>query len=163
MHLVLVSPVFKAMLSGQFKEAGMLRELGFVEIPLLDDDPKALAILLDIIHGHIDRVPLQVELKTLTELAIEIDYYQFQEVSSIFSAFWTNSMQTEFGSYTRELLENLCITWVFRDAYRFARATKLLVLRTKSNISECDVSGLPLPASVIGKLLHFSTVDVVRC
>jgi hypothetical protein len=50
-HLMLVSPVFKAMLQhSNFKEGNELQTNGKVEVPLPDDDPDAFKILLDIIQ-----------------------------------------------------------------------------------------------------------------
>jgi hypothetical protein len=50
-HLMLASPVFKAMLQhSNFKEGQELHVNGKVEIPLPDDDPEAFKILLDIIQ-----------------------------------------------------------------------------------------------------------------
>jgi hypothetical protein len=50
-HLMLASPVFKAMLQhSNFKEGEELHSTGKVEVPLPDDDPDAFKILLDIIQ-----------------------------------------------------------------------------------------------------------------
>lgn len=50
-HLMLASPVFKAMLQhSNFKEGDELHSTGSVEVPLPDDDPDAFKILLDIIQ-----------------------------------------------------------------------------------------------------------------
>lgn len=50
-HLMLASPVFKAMLQhSNFKEGEELHSTGKVSIPLPDDDPDAFKILLDIIQ-----------------------------------------------------------------------------------------------------------------
>jgi hypothetical protein len=50
-HLMLASPVFKAMLQhSNFKEGEELQTNGKVSVPLPDDDPDAFKILLDIIQ-----------------------------------------------------------------------------------------------------------------
>jgi hypothetical protein len=50
-HLMLASPVFKAMLQhSNFKEGEELHSTGKVSVPLPDDEPDAFKILLDIIQ-----------------------------------------------------------------------------------------------------------------
>jgi hypothetical protein len=50
-HLMLASPVFKAMLQySNFKEGEELHANGRAEVPMPDDDPVAFKILLDIIQ-----------------------------------------------------------------------------------------------------------------
>jgi hypothetical protein len=53
-HLIMVSPVFKAMLQrDNFREGQQLGNTGSVEIPLPDDDSDAFLIILDIVHGMV--------------------------------------------------------------------------------------------------------------
>lgn len=54
------SPAFKVMLYGPFTEAKPKVGEWIVRLP--EDDPRAFAILLDIIHGRSDRVPMDLHL-----------------------------------------------------------------------------------------------------
>ncbi|KAL8907443.1 MAG: hypothetical protein Q9207_001413 [Kuettlingeria erythrocarpa] len=51
-HLILASPVFKRMLQISFKEGQQLSSQGHTELPLPDDNPAALLVLLNLIHGN---------------------------------------------------------------------------------------------------------------
>lgn len=50
-HMMFVSPVFKAMLTGNLVEVIALHENGKVEITLPEDDAVDFTILIDIVHG----------------------------------------------------------------------------------------------------------------
>ena len=56
-HLRLASPVFKALLQTGFIEGDQLRANGSLELTLPDDDPDAMLVLLNIIHGYFRNVP----------------------------------------------------------------------------------------------------------
>lgn len=61
-HMMLASPVFRAMLRPDtFKEGQTLQAAGKLEVSLPDDDPVALVVLLNIIHGQTRKVPRRVE------------------------------------------------------------------------------------------------------
>jgi hypothetical protein len=50
-HMMVCSPVFRAMLQhGNFKEGQALRSSDVAEVPLPDDDPDMFIILLNIVH-----------------------------------------------------------------------------------------------------------------
>lgn len=86
-----VSPVFRAMLGhhSRFKEAQSLREAGAmstslsgpivpVDIQLEGDDPKALTVLIWIVHHRADMVPSRLSVTELYDLAILMDKYQIK-------------------------------------------------------------------------------------
>jgi BTB/POZ domain-containing protein len=69
--LTILSPVFKAMLTGGFREASKDAS----EIYLPDDDPDALLFLLRIAHVRFSDLPKRMSLKELYRLAIACDKY----------------------------------------------------------------------------------------
>ncbi|KAJ3498301.1 hypothetical protein NLG97_g1235 [Lecanicillium saksenae] len=69
------SPVLDAMLSPYFKEGYQLKQLGETEIPLPDDNAKALEIIFTIIHGQNDKVPDTLTPEELLQIAITGDKY----------------------------------------------------------------------------------------
>ena len=77
----LQSPVFKAMLgkNSQFKEARDLASRDAVgpplEISLADDDPKALAVILRVVHLQHEWVPVSLSRDRLHQVAILCDKY----------------------------------------------------------------------------------------
>jgi hypothetical protein len=75
-HLSLASRVFKSLLTGQFAESKSLKEHGSADIPLPGDNAAAFAILLNVVHGHLNKVPRMVDLATLTEISMLVDKVQ---------------------------------------------------------------------------------------
>lgn len=151
-HLMLASPVFKAMLQhSNFKEGDTLRSSGQVKVPLPDDDPAALKILLDIVHGRVRQVPRQVGLKTMTELSILIDKYQMLEVVEIYVEIWMTTLKTSVPIFfTADLLSWLSISWVFGLADIFKQISRI-AMRGSTELFGAHESHLPIPQPVFGK------------
>ena len=158
MHLTLVSPVFKAMLSGNFKEGTKLREKGSLEIPLAEDDPITLTILLNIIHGHANRVPLEINISELTSLAKLVNYYQLGEVVKVYATIWVRHVHKEWlsriphGGYAKDSFLFLFICWVFAKPVEFNEVTEHIGLRFTGKIGETETRALPTPDLVISKI-----------
>ncbi|CZR60549.1 uncharacterized protein PAC_10445 [Phialocephala subalpina] len=70
---------------------------GRVELNLPDDNPAAFQILLNIIHGHVRKVPDQVDLKTMTKLSVLVDKYQVHKVVELIVQRTANSKLGENG------------------------------------------------------------------
>ncbi|KAF5633014.1 hypothetical protein F25303_9297 [Fusarium sp. NRRL 25303] len=109
-HLMLVSPVFKAMLDGPFRESSRNKD-GRFEVKKSECSASALLILLDIIHGHHRDVPKTMKLGLLTEMAILVDYYECHEIVEMFAENWIASViqlnrSTQTGSHAK-FLDNL--------------------------------------------------------
>lgn len=73
------------MLQGQFRESASLQSAGHVKIPLPDDDPEALTILLNICHLQMKQVPHIVDQHTLASIACLVDKYCFHEAVGPFA------------------------------------------------------------------------------
>ena len=85
-HMMLASPVFKAMLQrSTFKEGTKLSSAGKVEVPLPDDNPTAFIIVLDVIHGRNKRVPRKMDLEMLARISVIVDKYQMAEAVESYS------------------------------------------------------------------------------
>ncbi len=69
-HLILVSRVFGALLSGEFTEAHVLNAVGSAEVPLPEDDSQAMEVLLNIMHGHLKNVPRDMDIGTLAQISV---------------------------------------------------------------------------------------------
>ncbi|WEW58714.1 hypothetical protein PRK78_004182 [Emydomyces testavorans] len=122
-------------------------EEGSVEIPLPDDDPDALLILLNIIHGHVRKVPLIVDLVTLTQLAILVDKYDIHEAVELFSNFWFENLKSTIPEkYTDDIPAWICISWVFNRSIEFKKTTRLALRQGRHSIPSAD---LPIPSSVV--------------
>lgn len=73
--LARASPVFKAMLYGNFKEArpASLTEPWVVELP--EDDAHSSEVLFNIIHSNFDRIPDALPLQKLFDILVVTDKY----------------------------------------------------------------------------------------
>lgn len=151
-HLMLASPVFKAMLQhNNFKEGDTLRSSGQAKVPLPDDDPTALKILLDIVHGRVRAVPRQVTLKVMTELSVLVDKYQMLEVVELYVEVWMNTLKTSVPMFfTADLLAWLSISWVFGLADIFKQISRI-AMRGSTDLFGAHESHLPIPQPVFGK------------
>ena len=157
MHLTLVSPVFKAMLLGGFREGNKLRDSGSLEIPLPDDDYNALTILMDIIHCRLKKVPRRPDIETMTKLAILVDFYQLIETIQFFSGIWMEGKKAYIdlilakGNWM-ELLQYLCFVRVFQHSESFKSISSNLVWKMESDISDVHTRNLPISDAVISKI-----------
>ncbi|KAF5869992.1 uncharacterized protein Bfra_010137 [Botrytis fragariae] len=157
-HMVLVSPVFKAMLQwSNFKEGYAMKAHGKVEVPLPDDDPDAMRILVDIVHCHHKDVPRKVKLGLLTHLAILVDKYRLHEAVQIYSDMWISQAKKKFPSSMAEdgievCLQWLCISWVFEKARDFTSLTRIFQQESTTSLAEMIRDSnwdIPVPSSVI--------------
>ena len=77
--LSLASPVFSKMFGPNFKEGIEIRSGDHPCINLKEDDPKAMAIILRILHHKCANVPLTMDPKPLAILALHADKYDCNE------------------------------------------------------------------------------------
>jgi hypothetical protein len=117
-HMILGSPIFKAMLQpSNFKEGRELSASGKVEVGLPDDDANAFRIVLDIIHDHNRRVPKQISLELITRISTLVDKYQMVEAVEPFSDVWIEGLRsglpTAYGSDSKENVHQ----WIVAPAF----------------------------------------------
>ncbi|KAF4498925.1 hypothetical protein FAGAP_4938 [Fusarium agapanthi] len=130
-HLILASPVFRAMLEGPWLEASSTSS--FFGTPLRQVtasswDSVALAIVLDIVHGRHGVVPRIVDLKLMTHIATIVDFYACHEVVKIFSETWYKNICTEFeDEYSRQALMWLSVSWVFPNQELLDRVAQTIL------------------------------------
>ncbi|TGO10606.1 hypothetical protein BTUL_0130g00130 [Botrytis tulipae] len=153
-HMSLASPVFKAMLQGGFREAITLRTAGKLELPLSDDDPTAMKILIDMIHGRMKLIPSKVDLELFTQLAILVDKYHCAEVVCPYHDIWRNTTQT-WDSTCGNMVRWLCIAWQFELDAEFHRASTWIerygtrdLVKTMARMKY----SLPIPKQVTEKI-----------
>ncbi|KAH7350746.1 hypothetical protein BKA65DRAFT_549739 [Rhexocercosporidium sp. MPI-PUGE-AT-0058] len=74
-----------------------------VEVPLPDDDPRAMTILLNIVHGRNRRVPGKDSLRMLTSIAVLAEKYQMMEALEPFHDSWIDKLRPKLPTeYTRK-------------------------------------------------------------
>lgn len=88
-HLMLASPVFKAMFKPDLcLEGELLKSRDLAEVDLPDDDPEPFELLMNILHGRSRQVPQYISFDTLTNLSILADKYQILEPLEIYLRLW---------------------------------------------------------------------------
>jgi hypothetical protein len=149
-HLILASPVFKAMLNGGWHEGN--KKDGRFRIRAEDWDVEALTIAMNILHSHYRRVPKTVTLKMLAKISVIVDYYKIQEAFQPMVLLWMPSLESRMPSFSFSPDDVLWIlvSWVFEDEKAFTQTTKAAILWGKEDIVSPT---LPIPPVVIGKLL----------
>lgn len=153
-HMMLASPVFKAMLNGNFKEGRTLKTDGKVDIELPDDDVDTFRIILNIIHGRNRSVPRTIDLNCLTQIAVLVDKYQMVEAVESYSGSWILALKFPMQErYCSDLGKWICVSWVFDLASDFAALTRLAVQQSPGDVSDGFMDYIPLPKTVHGKLV----------
>ncbi|TPX25220.1 hypothetical protein DIZ76_010670 [Coccidioides immitis] len=161
-HLSLASVVFKQMLQGKFWESATLQSTGCVEIPLPDNNPEALAILLNICHVQMSNVPRTVSQRTMAQIACLVNKYYFHEVVLPFLDVWVDSMKPDnIGCLTSSALVELMAIYCC-----FNRPDELRGITQEAIVSLCtnlEVTDLPIPSSYIDKSKPVAGPDLGCC
>jgi hypothetical protein len=157
-HMTLASPVFKAMLrKDAFKEGQELSSTGRLEVPLAEDDPTSLALLLDIIHGRSGKIPRTVDFELMVKITILVDKYQMGDTIEFFSELWLDGLWSSALSRKPVLtvsntLPWIAISWVFKRLEIFTWVTKHAIWHSDVGFGEADQDEhLPIPRQVLGK------------
>jgi len=158
-HLILASPIFRTSLgSGTYSEGRILQIEGNLAVPLPDEDPDVMIILLNIIHGLSSKVPRRVDLNMLSRLAIAVNHRHMHEAVELWSDTWIENLKRDEGlprSYKPEiLLPWLFILWVFRKDEDFRNISRILERECdhtlESEVETVDI-GPCIPASIISE------------
>ena len=152
-HLILASAMFNSMLnSDTFSEGRTLRSEGNLVVKL-SDDPEALTVLMHIVHGMTRKVPRNVPLHTLADLANLVNYYKLHEAVELFSDTWVTGLRQKLPleSYDPEvLLRWFFISWVFQKGYDFKKMTRILICEGDDRLEDnVDNERIPIPASIM--------------
>jgi hypothetical protein len=149
-HLRLASPYFDKMLGGSWLEGNTLTTNGSVEVRLEnDEDPAALLVLLNIIHGHTRKIPRSVDREMLTKFAVLVDYYDCHEAVEVFSDMWIVGLNKTLPNiYSKELVQWIFISWVFNKAIPFRSMTWIAQSQSKGPL---ETYGLPIPSTIVGQ------------
>jgi hypothetical protein len=156
-HMMLASPVFKAMLQrGNFKEGLELSVRGSLSIPLPDDNPEAFLIILNIIHGRNRAVPRQLSISTMTNISVLVDKYQMVEAVEVFSCSWIEDLKIDlpesYQPHERETVHQwVGISWVFGKRVEFKAMTQLIERGSNAHWAESIEEGIPIPDILISK------------
>ena len=146
-HLTLASPIFKTILQPKFKEGLQLHSHGYTELPLPDDNPAALLILLNLIHGQFRKVPRKIDLWMLTELAVLVDKYKLLETAEMLLDYWLQHLKYTIPLVlNNDLLPWIYILRVFRKPDIFEKVTRVAQLESEGLL---EVSEWPIPEYIL--------------
>ncbi|KAH6845614.1 hypothetical protein B0I37DRAFT_189601 [Chaetomium sp. MPI-CAGE-AT-0009] len=149
-HLVLASPVFKAMLTGGWSEGN--KSDGRYNICAEGWDAKALAIVMNVLHSHYRQVPRTVSLHMLAKIAVIIDYYKIHEALEVMTTLWMASLKPSMPShwFLPDDVLWIFVSWVFVDGTAFTQITKTAILWSKKDVGVPE--GLPIPPTIIDRI-----------
>ncbi|KAF5647613.1 uncharacterized protein FTJAE_1669 [Fusarium tjaetaba] len=101
-HLSLASPILSSLLQ-QSAEAN--------EIYLTGWDAKALATVLNVIHGRNAQVPRNVNFEFLTQVAAVVHHLECAEAVQLLSSFWLSTLEEAAVSN----FNSKCVLWMFNS------------------------------------------------
>ncbi|KAF4610393.1 hypothetical protein G7Y89_g15727 [Cudoniella acicularis] len=116
-----------------------------------------MKIILDIIHGRTRDVPRDLSLPELVEVAILVEKYDMQEVTSEMAKEWEKVLQREVRNDVPgpNIASELFISWAFRmeDNFRWYSTSAVIDYSEKEfeRILENNSEGLAIP----GRILQF--------
>jgi hypothetical protein len=147
-HMKLASPVFRRMSAGKWKESRNLAAGKRFEIQSECEDVDAMLILMNIIHGRGSKVPREVTLDKLVEVAVLVDYYECHEVVDVMAEIWMDKLLGSMPStYGKDTVSWIFISWVFQRPSAFTSATKIAATQSQQRI---EPDGLPIPLRILG-------------
>ncbi|KAG6164864.1 hypothetical protein E4U51_004780 [Claviceps purpurea] len=171
-HLALASPVFKAMLSGFWKESAPSSDQdngsakpwsplqsgsncqARYELTATEWVVEDFLLLMNIVHGHSGQVPYSVDLETLARMSVLVDYYQCQEVTQFVVGLWIDKLSGRLPSlptqYGRECVAWIFVSWVFSRRNIFEKMTLLAI--ASSVLEQKTDHYIDEIFSVVGKL-----------
>lgn len=148
-HLILASSYFRAMLTGPWEENSS-RSGSMYTTSASDWDKESFTILMNITHGHSERVPRSLTLELLAKIAVLVDYYKCHKIVKFYSDTWIEEILGETGlprKYSRDLVLWLFISCVFAQHGIFHTLTLLALRQTRGPVRTL---GLPFPDGLIG-------------
>ena len=104
-HLMIASPRFKKMLSGDWVEAKTIHPDGYRHVELEGFDPEGTKMVLNILYGKTRRIPRTVDLELLAKIAVVVDDLECYEEVEVFSDMWIAKSRASVPmEYDRDLI-----------------------------------------------------------
>ncbi|EWY92513.1 hypothetical protein FOYG_06061 [Fusarium oxysporum NRRL 32931] len=138
-HLTAVSPMFRSMLKGPWKESAAPNAAtssdssdqtpaapAIREISATDWNIHALITVLNIIHGRHNEVPRQVSIKFIVDVAVIVNYYECAESVTLAAELWRAGV-TVPETYGKKSIMLLFVSWVFSWTKMFSSMAHLVL------------------------------------
>jgi hypothetical protein len=104
------------MFSDPWKEAGRLVAGKRFEIQSECEHGDAMLILMNIIHGRGSKVPREVTLDRLVEIAVLVDYCECREVVNVMAEIWMDKLLGSMPStYGKDIVSGSSFLGSFND------------------------------------------------
>lgn len=161
--LARASPVSKRMLYGGFAEAKPAT--GDWRVPLPEDNPEALELLLNIIHGHFAEIPDEIDEIELYEAAVLTNKYDLTHIVRPWAQPWLADLKLQMDIPAHRIW----IAWELGDQELFISELDDLRLDCSSNAEGdlVDYTETPLPKYLMLKNLSIlgesTTVATLLC
>lgn len=144
-HLALASPRAKKMFDGNYTEAQPdadgLRRWKFEPI----FDPDAFEIVLNAIHGHTHKLPEEVSLEALADIAAIVDDLDCSQALWFPAKIWIKRFDST--QHTIKLPYWILVSFVFNEPTLFTRVTKYAI---QNGTGPFHNAGLPIRPEIIG-------------
>lgn len=151
-HLMLASPVLKKTLSGGWKESALFAKKGSIDLVVQGWDLEAFLLFLRIIHCQHKDLPSTITVEMLAKIAVLADYYACKDSVHFFANLWIEKLKAQFPSqYCRDSMLWLFISWFFGHPDELTKSTSITMTYSNAPIANL---GLPIPMSVLGKILR---------
>ena len=141
-----ISPAFKYKFRNVFAPDYSFDLHGPIGVAFPDDDPTAMLVLMKIVHGSQDDVPV-VDSTLLAEVIILSAKYQVPMIQfkKQFHK-WGKEIPKLEEANTAGTLLWVCLSWWFGDRVMFKDATKRLILESRGR----ERTDLPIPGGIMG-------------
>ncbi|KAL2392775.1 hypothetical protein ABEF93_000347 [Exophiala dermatitidis] len=156
-HLALHSRVFRAMFNGNFREKVQPGSQQPIKVPLPEDNPEAMMLILAIVHGFTRKVPRKVSRDMLLQIALLIDKYEIDETLELFTHMWFKNLKRKSDMEKASSLSDwIYISFVTRQEVTFNQLTTRAV-----NISPVPRGKVALP-DFIGDRIEASRLEAIQ-
>ncbi|OJJ97460.1 hypothetical protein ASPACDRAFT_62478 [Aspergillus aculeatus ATCC 16872] len=144
-HLALSSPVFTQMLSGLWKETIDLATEGHIRFEIKKWDLQPFLIFLQVMHGRPE--PKGLDVDTITEVALLVDYYQCLAEFRRAMRAWLKEVKKTLSPSYETYMKCLWVCWQLRRSSDFRDFGNLVVYFAGDLI---EGEGLPFHPVVLG-------------
>ncbi|KAL7931938.1 hypothetical protein V8C35DRAFT_105406 [Trichoderma chlorosporum] len=108
----------------------------------------AFEIVLRIIHAQADKVPEELSLDMLTNVAVIADDLQYTSPLLPFVKLWTSKKNIwEWPKVFNAAIQQVFVSWIFKLGEIFKAMTRRTVLLSHPNL-KLDPGSLPMPSSI---------------
>ncbi|KHO02112.1 uncharacterized protein MAM_01113 [Metarhizium album ARSEF 1941] len=147
-HLAVASVVFHKSFSGPWREGNHVHPDGLRHVRLVDFDPKALSIVLNVFHLKHHRVPKHIDADTMCKIALLVDYLDCHEAVASAAASWMPRQKTVYRD-RREVVIWVFISSVFGHKAIFRESTRAAVV---DGTGPFRTLGLPIQQTIVERI-----------